>query len=136
MKDCNGVEIQVGDTVRHVDGAEGTVSEVGEDYYICDKWSDSQGNGGICRVCNYVEVISKSSQSTAPSKTLTASPQQSLVALKEHARVEIQEVISKYTSLINTAGGTFGVHVSLYDARTMNDYKPEQLVDVNITVTI
>ena len=59
-----------------------------------------------------------------------------MVQLKEHARIEIQEVISKYTSLINAAGGTFGVHVSLYDARTMDDYQPEQLVDVNITVTI
>lgn len=136
MKDCNGIEIQVGDTVRHLDGAEGTVSEVGEDYYICDKWSDGWGSGGICQSCNHVEVISKANHSTTPSNKLTASPLQSLVALKEHARVEIQEVISKYTSLINTAGGTFGVHVSLYDARTMNDYKPEQLVDVNITVTI
>ena len=133
MKDYYGVEIQVGDTVRHLDSAEGTVSEVGRDYYVCNDWSDGWGNGGIYRSCNYVEVISKANQ---PSKTLTVSPQQSLVQLKEHAREEIQEVISKYTSLINAAGGTFGVHVSLYDARTINDYKPEQLVDVNITVTI
>lgn len=136
MKDCNGVEIQVGDTVRHLDGAKGTVSEVGEDYYICDKWSDGWGSGVICQSCNNVEVISKANHSTTPSNKLTASPLQSLVALKAQAREEIQEVISKYTSLINTAGGTFGVHVSLYDARTMNDYKPEQLVDVNVTVTI
>lgn len=61
---------------------------------------------------------------------------ESLVALKAQAREEIQEVISKYISLINAAGGTFGVHVSIYDARTINDYKPEQLVDVNIMVTI
>lgn len=135
MKDRNGVEIQVGDVVKFSNSIiiTGTVIEVGEDYYICDNWSDGLGNGVKWFVQFAVEVISKANQ---PSKTLTASPQQSLVALKAQAREEIQEVISKYTSLINAAGGTFGVHVSIYDARTMNDYKPEQLVDVNVTVII
>lgn len=133
MLDKNGIEIQVGDVVEFTDAVKGTVSEVGENYYICNDWSDGLGNGVKLVKQFGVEVISKANQ---PSKTLTASPQQSLVALKAQAREEIQEVISKYTSLINAAGGTFGVHVSIYDARTMNDYKPEQLVDVNITVTI
>lgn len=133
MLDKNGIEIQVGDVVEFTDAVKGTVSEVGENYYICNDWSDGLGNGVKLVKQFAVEVISKANQ---PSKTLTASPQQSLVALKAQAREGIQEVISKYTSLINAAGGTFGVHVSLYDARTMNDYKPEQLVDVNITVTI
>lgn len=133
MLDKNGIEIQVGDVVEFTDAVKGTVSEVGENYYICNDWSDGLGNGVKLVKQFGVEVISKANQ---PSKTLTASPQQSLVALKAQAREEIQEVISKYTSLINATGGTFGVHVSLYDARTMNDYKPEQLVDVNITVTI
>lgn len=127
MKDKHGNEIQVGDTVRfrYCDETykDGTVSSVSETTYCVLNWN----NPGWYTDSKYVEVVipAKQEQST-----------KSLSELKRQAQQEILELIQKHTTAINSAGGNFGVNVSMYDAQGILSKHPKQLVDVNVTVTI
>lgn len=126
MRDKHGNEIKVGDTVRF-DYAkdqwkQGLVSAVKSDACRVDEWSS-----WWYRVSDYVEVVIPVKQEQSP---------KSLSELKHQAQQEILELIQKHTALINSAGGNFGVSVSMYDVQGIISKHPKQLVDVNVTVTI
>lgn len=127
MKDKHGNEIQVGDTVRFYYWNEtykyGTVSDVSKTTYCVLNWE----NPGWYADSKNVELVDSAEQK---------SPAKSLSELKRQAQQEILELIQKHTALINSAGGNFGVNVSLYDAKILGNGEPKQLVDVNVTVTI
>lgn len=128
MLDKNGNEINVGDIVRCHSGSTGTVSEVSEDYYICNDWDDDFGNGSRFRINEYVTIIKSAEQ---PKQQLP-----SLSQLKSQAKLEIEALIKKHTNIINQAGGNLGLHVGFHDVRTIGIEQPSQLVDVVVTVTI
>jgi len=121
-----GYEIKVGDTVRfnYSNGQwrQGVVSAVKSDAYLVNEWA-----AGWYRISGHIEVIIPVKQEV---------PAKSLSELKHQAQQEILELIQKHTALINSAGGSFGLHVSLYDAKILGNGEPKQLVDVNVMVTI
>lgn len=127
MQDKHGKEIQVGNTVRFhfYDGIHkyGTVSNVSETTYCVLNWD----NPGWYECSKYVEIVDSVGRK-APAKSLSE--------LKRQAQQEILELIQKHTSAINSAGGSFGLHVSMYDGQGIISKHPKQLVDVNVTVTI
>lgn len=126
MKDKHGNEIQAGDTVKfHYHNGSyklGIISAVKLDAYCVNAWSDEW-----YVMSKYVEVIIPAKQEQSP---------KSLSELKHQAQQEILELIQKHTSAINSAGGNFGLHVSMYGVQGIISKHPKQLVDVNVTVTI
>lgn len=129
MKDCNNQEIQVGDTVKFLPSKSpnqvGVVTQVSENWYIVDEWSDGGLNGVKYEVSNYVKILKKANQTSS-----------NIHELQKKAQEDIQACISKYITEFNNLGFEFDATICTHDIRTISECKPSQLFDVKVTAVL